>query len=88
MKYFFILLIDAALLGLYLYSKLSPIKDRLDAKHRGWYNTADGIFGWAARGLAKTFKPYKLGDGVYMDMGQFMTFCILLLFTLIAVVWK
>ena len=81
-------IVDAGLLGLYLYSKLSPIKDKLDAKHRGWYDIADNIFGWAARPLAKSLKPYKLGEGVYMDMGQFVLFAILVASTLFLLVGR
>lgn len=80
------LIIDAGLLGLYLYSKLSPIKDKLDSKHRGWYDTADKVFGWATKPLSNSFKPYKLGDGVFMDMGQFILFAILIFATIALIV--
>ncbi len=88
MRFLLMFVIDAGLIGLYLYSKLSPIKDKLDAKHRGWYDTADKIFGWAARPLAKSFKPYKLGEGVYMDMGQFVLFAIMIAATIVLLVGR
>lgn len=82
------LILDAGLLGLYLYSRLSPIKDKLDAKHRGWYDTADRIFGWATKSLGKGLKPYKLGEGVELDMGQVALFAILVFGTLVMMVTR
>lgn len=70
-------LVIVALLGMYLYAKLSPHKDRLDPKHRGWYDTADKIFGGMSRALGKGTKPYQVGDGIFLDMGQLYLYAII-----------
>jgi hypothetical protein len=70
-------LVVASMIALYLYSKLSPHKDRLDAKHRGWYDTIDKFLGGISRSLGKSAKPYQVGDGIFLDMGQLYLFIIL-----------
>ena len=70
-------LIVASMFALYLYAKLAPHKDRLDPKHRGWYDNIDKIFGGIIRGLGKSSKPYQVGDGLFLDMGQLYFFMIL-----------
>ena len=71
------LLIVAALIGMYIYAKLAPHKDRLDPKHRKWFDTADGIFGGLGRAIGKSMKPYKVGEGIFLDMGQLVLFLII-----------
>lgn len=79
--HFFGFLIKAVLVlsmvGMYLYAKLSPHKDRLDPKHRKWYDTADSIFGGLSRAIGKGMKPYKVGEGIFLDMGQLVLFLII-----------
>jgi hypothetical protein len=71
------LLIVAGLVGMYIYAKLAPHKDRLDAKHRKWFDTADGIFGGMSRAIGKSMKPYKVGEGIFLDMGQLVLYLII-----------
>jgi hypothetical protein len=71
------LVIVAALVGMYIYAKLAPHKDKLDAKHRGWFNTADNIFGGLSRAIGKSMKPYKVGEGIFLDMGQLVLYLII-----------
>lgn len=80
------LLVDAALIGMYVYAKLAPHKDKLDAKHRRWYDTADSIFGGLSRSIGKSMKPYKVGEGIFLDMGQLVLFCIIVFVTLVILV--
>jgi hypothetical protein len=68
------LLVVAGLVGMYFYAKLSPHKDRLDAKHRKWFDTVDNIFGRMARGIGG--KPYKVGEGIFLDRGQMILYLI------------
>lgn len=79
--FFFGFLIKAVLVlsmvGMYLYAKLSPHKDRLDPKHRKWYDTADSLFGGLSRAIGKGMKPYKVGEGIFLDMGQLVLFLII-----------
>ena len=71
------LVVVAGLVGMYIYAKLAPHKDKLDAKHRGWFETGDKIFGAMARGIGKSMKPYKVGEGIFLDMGQLVLFLII-----------
>jgi hypothetical protein len=80
------LIVVLGLVGMYVYAKLSPHKDRLDPKHRGWYDKFDSIFGGLSRSLGKSMKPYKVGEGIFLDMGQFLLFCILAFLALIMMV--
>lgn len=68
-------LIVLGLVGLYLYAKVAPHKDRLDPKYKGWFDNGDKVFG----GLSRMFnmKPKQIGDNLFLDMGQFVLFCIL-----------
>jgi hypothetical protein len=70
-------LIVASMIALYLYAKLAPHKDLLDAKHRGWYDNIDKIFGGIMRSLGKSAKPYPVGNGLFLDMGQLYLMLIL-----------
>ncbi len=74
----------ASLVAMYVYSKLAPHKDRLDAKHRGWFDTGDKIFGSLSRSIGKSMKPYKVGEGIFLDSGQLVLFCIIAGITLIS----
>lgn len=71
------LVIVAGLVGMYVYAKLAPHKDRLDAKHRKWFDTADSIFGGLSRAIGKSMKPYKVGEGIFLDMGQMVLYFII-----------
>ena len=71
------LLIVGGLVGMYVYAKLAPHKDKLDAKHRKWFDTADGIFGGLSRAIGKSMKPYKVGEGIFLDMGQMVLYFII-----------
>jgi hypothetical protein len=73
----FKILIVGALVGMYIYAKLAPHKDKLDAKHRRWFDTADNIFGGLSRAIGKSMKPYKVGEGIFLDMGQLVLFLII-----------
>lgn len=70
------LAIVAGLVGMYIYAKLAPHKDKLDAKHRGWFDTGDKIFGALSRSIGKNMQPYKVGEGIFLDKGQLIVFCI------------
>jgi hypothetical protein len=69
-------LIVVCLVALYFQAKVTPIKDRLDAKHRGYYDKIDNLLGGLGRSLGKSMKPYQVGEGVFIDMGQFVLFLI------------
>jgi hypothetical protein len=71
------ILIVLCLVALYFYAKVTPVKDRLDAKHRGYYDKIDSLLGGMARSLGKSMKPYQVGEGVFLDTGQFVLFLII-----------
>ncbi|MFM2375823.1 MAG: hypothetical protein RLZZ165_920 [Bacteroidota bacterium] len=79
------LVVVGSLAGMYVYAKLAPHKDRLDPKHRKWFDTADSIFGYLSRAIGKNMKPYQVGEGIFLDMGQMVLFfiiCAIALFTM------
>jgi hypothetical protein len=68
------------ILGLFIYSKLLPHKDKLSNKYRNAFNFFDNIFSPMFNFLKKIFKPIEVGQSIAVDSAQIVLLIILLLF--------
>ena len=67
--------------GLFLYSKLLPYKDKLNNQYKGIFNFFNTIFSPILNFLKKYIKPFQVGQGLAVDMTQIVLLVLLLFFT-------
>lgn len=70
MKVLFILILNAFVIGLFLYSKLLPHKANLNNKYNGVFNFFNSVFTPILFFLKKFIKPFQVGSGLSVDMTQ------------------
>lgn len=77
---FFILriLIYVLIIGLFLYSKLVPYKDKLNNQYKRTFIFFDTIFSPILNFLKKYIKPFQVGQGLAVDMTQIVVLLILM----------
>ena len=68
------------IVGLFLYSKLLPYKDKLNNQYKGVFNFFNTIFSPILNFLKKYIKPFQVGQGLAVDMSQIVLLIILLFF--------
>jgi uncharacterized membrane protein len=71
--------LNILIIGLFLYSKLLPYKDKLNAKYKGVFNFFNSIFTPVLNGLKSLVKPFQVGQGLFVDMTQILLLLLLLL---------
>jgi uncharacterized protein YggT (Ycf19 family) len=71
--------LNVLIVGLFLYSKLLPYKDKLNNKYSGLFNFFNSIFNPVLNGLRSAIKPFAVGQGLSVDMTQIVLLLILLL---------
>lgn len=69
------------IIGLFLYAKLLPHKDKLNNQYKGVFNFFNNIFTPVLNFLRRFIRPFQVGQGLAIDMTQIV---LLLLFLLIA----
>jgi len=74
-KFFFQILI----VGLFLYSKLLPYKDKLNTQYRGIFDFFNSIFSPILNFLKTMIKPFQVGVGLAVDMTQIILLIIFLM---------
>lgn len=79
MRLLLYILINALIVGLFLYSKLTPYKNRLTGKYLKTFNFFEGIFNPLLNFLKKIAKPAQVGNGIAVDMSQVILLLLLLL---------
>ncbi len=79
MRLLLFLLIGTVIVGLFLYSKLLPYKDRLTGNYKKIFNFFNNLFTPLLNGLKSLFKPSTVGQGLAVDMSQVVLLIILLL---------
>jgi hypothetical protein len=67
------------IIGLFLYSKLLPYKDKLNQRYKGIFNFFQSIFSPVFNFLNRFFKPVQVGAGLSIDMTQIILLIILLI---------
>ena len=69
------------IVGLFLYSKLLPYKDKLNNRYKGIFNFFNSVFSPVLNFLKRYIKPFEVGQGLSVDMTQIVLLLLLLLIT-------
>jgi len=69
------------IVGLFLYSKLLPYKDKLNNRYKGIFNFFNSVFSPVLNFLRRYIKPFEVGQGLSVDMTQIVLLLILLFIT-------
>ncbi|QDW21192.1 hypothetical protein B0M43_0014080 [Flavobacterium sp. KBS0721] len=71
--------IQILIVGLFLYSKLLPYKDKLNTQYRGIFDFFNSIFSPILNFLKTMIKPFQVGVGLAVDMTQIILLIIFLM---------
>jgi hypothetical protein len=72
--------INILIVGLFLYSKLLPHKDKLNPQYKRIFEFFNSIFSPVFNFLKKRIKPFQVGVGLSVDMTQIVLLIIFLIF--------
>lgn len=64
------ILINILIVGLFLYSKLLPYKDKLNTQYKKIFDFFNSIFSPIFNFLKNIVKPFQVGLGLSVDMSQ------------------
>ena len=73
------ILINILIVGLFLYSKLLPYKDKLNPQYRKIFDFFNSIFSPIFNFLKNIVKPFQVGLGLSVDMSQIVLLIIFLM---------
>ena len=79
MRLLLYLFVNVLIVGLFLYSKLTPHKDRLTGKFLRIFNFFDAIFKPILSIFRPIAPPAQVGNGIAVDMSQIILIIILLI---------
>jgi hypothetical protein len=79
MKTILILLINILIVGLFLFSKLTPYKDKLTGNYLKSFLLFERIFNPILNFLKRFIQPTQVGTGIAVDMSQIILLIIMLL---------
>lgn len=79
MKLIFFILLNIFIIGLFLYSKLLPYKDKLANQYAGMFRFFQKIFEPVLGFLRKIFRPAQVGHGLAVDMAQIVLLILFLM---------
>lgn len=79
MKLLIIYIVNVLILGLFLYSKLLPYKDKLNSKYKGIFDFFNKIFSPIFIFLRRFVKPFQVGAGLAVDLTHVILLVILLI---------
>jgi len=74
------IVINVLIIGLFLYSKLLPYKDKLNNQYKSIFDFFNKVFAPVLKFLKSFIKPYQVGQGLSVDMTQIV---LLILFLVI-----
>lgn len=80
MKLLIVYIVNFLIVGLFLYSKLLPFKDKLNPKYKGVFDFFNNIFTPLISFMKRFIKPFQVGHGLAVDMTQIV---LLILFLII-----
>lgn len=78
MRLFIYLFINILIIGLFLYSKLTPYKPKLTGKYLTTFCFFEGLFNPILNSFRKIVKPLQVGSGIAVDMSQIILLAVLL----------
>jgi hypothetical protein len=73
------ILISVLIVGLFLYSKLLPYKDKLNPKYKKVFDLFNSLFSPIFNFLKNNVKPFQVGVGLSVDMSQIVLLIIFLM---------
>ena len=73
------ILINVFIVGLFLYSKLLPYKDKLNPQYKRVFDFFNNIFSPIFNFLKNIVKPFQVGLGLSVDMSQIVLLILLLI---------
>jgi hypothetical protein len=73
------ILINILIVGLFLYSKLLPYKDKLNPKYKKVFDFFNSIFLPIFNFIKNLVKPFQVGIGLSVDMSQIVLLIIFLM---------
>lgn len=79
MKLVIVNIVNILIVGLFLYSKLLPYKDKLNPKYKGVFDFFNKIFTPLISFLKRFIKPFQVGQGLAVDMTQIVLLIVLLI---------
>ncbi len=71
--------INILIVGLFLYSKLLPYKDKLNPQYKKIFDFFNSIFSPIFNFLKNSIKPFQVGLGLSVDMSQIVLLIIFLM---------
>jgi uncharacterized protein YggT (Ycf19 family) len=79
MKMILLIIADVFIVGLFLFSKLLPYKDRLSKQYKNIFNFFDSIFTPLLNFMKKFISPFNVGQGLSVDLTQIILLILLLI---------
>lgn len=73
------ILISLLIVGLFLYSKLLPHKDKLNPQYKKVFDFFNTIYLPVFNFLKNIIKPFQVGIGLFVDMSQIVLLIIFLM---------
>ena len=73
------ILLSILIVGLFLYSKLLPYKDKLNPQYKKIFDFFNSIFTPIFNFLKNLIKPFQVGTGLSVDMSQIVLLIIFLM---------
>lgn len=73
------LIANVFIVGLFLYSKLLPYKDKLNNQYKGIFNFFNSFFNPILKFFKKFIKPFQVGQGLSLDLTHILLLIIFLL---------
>lgn len=73
------ILISLLIIGLFLYSKLLPYRDKLNPQYKKTFDFFNSLFSPVFNFLKKRIKPFQVGLGLSIDMSQIVLLIIFLM---------
>jgi len=73
------IVLNVFIIGLFLYSKLLPYKDKLNNKYKGVFEFFNSVFTPILNFLKKFIKPFQVGQGLSIDLTQIILLLLLLI---------
>ena len=72
------MLLDAILIALIIYSKVSPYRDQLSNENRNRYQFVDKVISPIAVKISTYIKPTPIGNGMSLDLSHIILMMILI----------
>ena len=79
MRMILTIVLNVFVVGLFLYSKLLPFKDKLNNQYKRIFDFFNSIFTPVINFMQKFVKPFQVGQGLSVDLTQIILLILLLI---------